>query len=317
MPPIKLFLLTGFLGAGKTTLIKNLLDQFCEYRCGVLENDFGEVNIDSIVISQRKSNQPFELMEITNGSIFCSCRHDLFIEALFQLAQKPIDILFIESSGLGDPTPILQDLIIVDHKIGPRFQLERIICVIDALNFEDLVEVTPIIERQIKQAHVILLNKIDMQSLEKVNVIEKRIKEINSLCQIFKVTYSKITKTMILESENMFSNLNGSDGLNKPENRPVNMTLNSDAIFSKKEISEFLTQISPFLFRIKGFVQFRNEWIYLDGVNGNWNMNVLSGKEVHPDLSQIVCIFKPQIDGTLLERIPQVWNKMGEKYSQK
>lgn len=314
MHPIKIFLLTGFLGAGKTTLMKNLLIEFRDHVCGIIENDFGEINIDSITISQSQPHQSIELIEINNGSIFCSCRQDCFIEALLQIAQKPIEYLFIESSGLGDPTPIIQDLQIIEKKIGERFQLEQIICVIDTENLPDLMETTMIIERQIKLANIALLNKLDLVSLKNVKIIEKKIRKINPLCRIIKTTYSKITKREIITPITLNPNNNNiENGLNNPGNRPFNITLYSERIFDKKQITEFLIQLSPFLIRIKGYIQFSDHWAYVDGVNGKWTITDILQNQIHPKSSEIVFIFGANTDGTLLERIPKIWQEMGEK----
>ncbi|MBR3260906.1 MAG: GTP-binding protein, partial [Firmicutes bacterium] len=96
---IKLIMLTGFLGSGKTTLLQKLIDEYAGHRIGVLINEFGAVSIDSELVE----GNGIDMTELSNGSIFCACLKDKFVEALVELSGKDIDYLFIEASGLADP----------------------------------------------------------------------------------------------------------------------------------------------------------------------------------------------------------------------
>ncbi len=98
---IKLYILTGFLGAGKTTMLVNLLDKIgSERKIGIIQNEFGKLSIDGDII--RRGD--IEMIEIERGSIFCSCLKLNFVQALAEMASKGLEEVFVESSGLADPS---------------------------------------------------------------------------------------------------------------------------------------------------------------------------------------------------------------------
>ena len=99
---IKLYLLTGFLGSGKTTFLTNILNDLSGQRVGVIMNEFGKVGIDGTIIKK----EDIELIEINKGSIFCSCLQLSFVSALVEMADRDMDYVFVESSGLADPSNI-------------------------------------------------------------------------------------------------------------------------------------------------------------------------------------------------------------------
>ena len=98
----KLYLLTGFLGAGKTTFLTNVLEELKGKRVAVIMNEFGKVGIDGTIIQK----EGMELVEINRGSIFCSCLQLSFVSALVEMADRNMEYVFVESSGLADPSNI-------------------------------------------------------------------------------------------------------------------------------------------------------------------------------------------------------------------
>ena len=99
MSKIKLYFLTGFLGAGKTTILRNLLENMEGTKVGVIQNELGKISIDGTVLQ----NNDIQMIELNRGSIFCSCLRLSFVDALTQMAQKGLEYVFVESSGFGDP----------------------------------------------------------------------------------------------------------------------------------------------------------------------------------------------------------------------
>ncbi len=100
MSKIKLYFLTGFLGAGKTTILRNLLENMEGTKVGVIQNELGKISIDGTVLQ----NNDIQMIELNRGSIFCSCLRLSFVDALTQMAQKGLEYVFVESSGFGDPS---------------------------------------------------------------------------------------------------------------------------------------------------------------------------------------------------------------------
>ena len=99
---MELYLITGFLGAGKTTFLKNFARQFAGRRLRLIINEFGRAGVDGTLLRELDA----ALDEISNGSIFCACRLDQFEAALEQAAADAPDVVLVEASGLADPTNV-------------------------------------------------------------------------------------------------------------------------------------------------------------------------------------------------------------------
>ena len=96
----KLYLLTGFLGSGKTTLLLEMLKRLDNKKIGVIQNEIGKISIDGEILR----NDDIQMVELNRGSIFCSCLKLNFVQALADMAEKDFEYLFVESSGIGDPS---------------------------------------------------------------------------------------------------------------------------------------------------------------------------------------------------------------------
>ena len=174
--------LTGFLGAGKTTLLNRILTAPHGLRVAVVVNEFGEVGIDHhLLISSDE-----EIFQMNNGCICCTVRGDL-IRVLFQLLERKdsFDTLLIETTGLADPGPLVQTLLI-DEKIRSEFLLDSIITVVDAmhisLHLEDRIEA----QEQIAFADTMLLNKTDLVTAGELDLLEAKLRGLNRAARIFR-----------------------------------------------------------------------------------------------------------------------------------
>lgn len=127
----RLYVLTGFLGSGKTTLLLRLLTALEGRRVGVIQNEFGKLGIDGQILQRGD----VEMVEINRGSIFCSCLKLSFVQALADMAKQNLDYLFVESSGLGDPSNYQEILDAAKELGGDQYDFQGAICLIDAVNF--------------------------------------------------------------------------------------------------------------------------------------------------------------------------------------
>ena len=133
MAMIPTTILTGFLGAGKTTLLNRILQESHGMRIAVIENEFGQENIDNEILVQDSKEQ---IVEMNNGCICCTVRGDLIV-ALSSLAQKraagelQFDRVVIETTGLANPGPVAQTFFI-DDEVGSHYMLDAIVTVVDA-----------------------------------------------------------------------------------------------------------------------------------------------------------------------------------------
>lgn len=259
---IKLYLLTGFLGSGKTSLLLAILKKLKDKKVAVIMNEFGKTGIDGEIISK----DVVELEEINRGSIFCSCLELNFVKALIDMSKKDLDYVIVESSGLADPSNIGKFLEAVRVNIGDRYQYSGAITLIDGRNFIKEVEDIETVERQLKFSHLALISKIDLiNDEEKAKVIE-RVKEINPKVIIGE---SHMGETNI-DFLNMDLIRDGWLGIeettNTPENKPKTLTLSFDESVDEEKLLSFIKDIIPLSYRMKGFINIEGKFKQVDVV---------------------------------------------------
>jgi G3E family GTPase len=157
--PVPITLLTGFLGAGKTTLINRILAGQHGVRVAVLVNDFGAINIDAQLVVGVEDGA----ISLANGCICCSIRDDL-LATIIRLMQRPEppEYILIEASGISDPVALATTFLIPE--VRPLVRLDSVITVVDAEQARDHDEYADLIQDQICAADIVLLNKIDLAS---------------------------------------------------------------------------------------------------------------------------------------------------------
>ena len=163
-------LLSGFLGSGKTTLLNYILKQNHGKRIAVIENEFGEIGVDSEFIIGADQ----DIFEMSNGCICCSIRGDL-IETLNRLLEqhKKFDHILIESTGLASSGPTAQAFLIEDE-ISKSLFLDGIVTLVDAKHIENNLNEQVVVSEQIAFSNVILLNKADLVTELEMEKLEKK-----------------------------------------------------------------------------------------------------------------------------------------------
>jgi G3E family GTPase len=193
-------ILTGFLGAGKTTLLNRILREPHGMKIAVIENEFGEENIDNEILVQDSQEQ---IVEMSNGCICCTVRGDL-IAGLGQLAQKrrngelKFDRVVIETTGLANPGPVAQTFF-MDEEIGVSYLLDGVITVVDASHAMQQLDRFEEAQRQIGFADRVLLSKTDLTSSESITALETRLKRINPRAPIMRSEFGKAPINEILD----------------------------------------------------------------------------------------------------------------------
>ena len=188
-------ILTGFLGSGKTTLLNHILaSKQHGLKIAVIENEYGEVGIDDALVNIETEE---EIFEMNNGCICCTVRGDL-MRILNKLADRDLDHVLIETTGLADPAPVAQTFF-VDDDIKEHYELDAIITVVDTKHvLQHLLEEKPdgveneTVE-QIAFADRILLNKIDLVSSDEKNNVINEIRKVNKFVDIIETQQSKVT----------------------------------------------------------------------------------------------------------------------------
>ncbi|GAX80229.1 hypothetical protein CEUSTIGMA_g7667.t1 [Chlamydomonas eustigma] len=203
---IPVTVITGFLGSGKTTLLNNILTGAHGKRIAVIENEFGEIDIDSELVAKQEILEGSNDMvtQLSNGCLCCTVRDDL-IQALNRLWERRADFdhVIIETTGLANPAPIISSFF-MDADLPDRVRLDGVVTVVDAKHVElhlneDKGEgiVNEAVE-QIAYADRILLNKVDLVSTTQLSALESRLRTINEMATIQRTTRSKTPVDFVL-----------------------------------------------------------------------------------------------------------------------
>lgn len=204
---IPVTILTGFLGAGKTTFLNYLLKEQHGKRIAVIQNEFGEdveLTEEMLIYGKDGNREPITAIPMKNGCICCAVKDDLLltVESLIQVKDK-FDYIFIECSGLAEPGAVAS-VFWVDDELESDVYLDAMITLVDAKHFLlHLDEVKPetVIneaQQQVAFADRIILNKKDLVSSQELENLQSRIKQINPLAPIFVTERSRVDLDQIL-----------------------------------------------------------------------------------------------------------------------
>ncbi|MDT7516734.1 CobW family GTP-binding protein [Rhodoferax mekongensis] len=173
-------ILTGFLGSGKTTLLKRVLAEAHGQKIAVIENEFGEENIDSDILVSDTNEQ---IIQMSNGCVCCTIREDLR-NTLKDLAEKKrkgeldFERVVIETTGVADPGPVAQTFF-MDDEIAETYLLDSILTLVDAKHAVQQLNDRQEARRQIGFADQIFISKSDLVSKEELDALMHRIKHMN------------------------------------------------------------------------------------------------------------------------------------------
>jgi len=186
-------IITGFLGSGKTTLLNHILTNQQGVKTAVLVNEFGEIGIDNELIVATDE----DMVELNNGCICCTINNDL-LEAVYKVLERQdgIDYLVVETTGLADPLPVA--LTFLGTELRDMTRLDSIVTVVDSENFSLDLFNSQAAHSQITYGDIILLNKCDLVTEEKLTDLETRIREMKEGARILRTTNSEVALPVIL-----------------------------------------------------------------------------------------------------------------------
>ena len=200
MPLIPSTILTGFLGAGKTTLLNRILREDHGFKIAVIENEFGQENIDNEILVQDSSEQ---IVEMNNGCICCTVRGDLIV-ALSSLAEQraagtlDFDRIIIETTGLANPGPVAQTFF-VDEEVGAHYMLDAVITVVDARHAMAQLDEHEEAQRQVGFADKLMISKTDLVDEAELATLKARLKRMNPRAPISQVDFGRVAIADVLD----------------------------------------------------------------------------------------------------------------------
>ena len=193
--PLPVTVLTGYLGAGKTTPLNRLLSEAHGRKLAVIVNEFGEVGIDDALVVGADE----EVVEFANGCLCCSFRGDLVdaVQALL-LRRRDLDGLLIETTGLADPAPVAQSFFMTPM-LRERVRLDGVVTVVDGAHLDRHLDTGPEARAQIAFADVLVLNKCDLLTPGELEALEQRLARLNGLARIERASHGDVPLEAVLE----------------------------------------------------------------------------------------------------------------------
>ena len=287
------YLITGFLGSGKTTFLNRIIDRFPKNRkLTILMNEFGEIGIDGTLVE----GEDIDMMEISRGSIFCVCVKTDFIKGLYELVTKvKPDVLIIESTGVANPSDLKRDLQLPIFQ--KRFHFQEQFCTIDVGHFLDAYQIYVSLEKQIASSSVFIINKTDLAKAGEIAEIRKVICESHPSPVIYETTYSDIPfekyfPDMTASVNDACAAVNGDakvltdaemdvyveELLNDPNLEITPPDLLVSAVYTWNgsnldEVRKMAKDLPANVIRSKGFVAENGVWYLFSYVMGTWSID--------------------------------------------
>jgi len=186
--------ITGFLGSGKTTLVKHILSNQQGLRTAVIVNEFGDIGIDSELIVAADD----DMVELENGCICCSINSN-FVDAIFRILNRDrkLDYLVVETTGLADPLPVV--LTFLRSELRTSMRVDSIVTVADAASFCLELFESEAARNQLVYGDMILLNKRDLVDAERLQALEATIRAVKAGARIVRTVQCQVPLPLILD----------------------------------------------------------------------------------------------------------------------
>lgn len=288
-PPLPVTVLSGFLGAGKTTVLNHVLHNREGLRVAVIVNDMSEVNIDAALVEKggaALSRTEEKLVEMSNGCICCTLREDLLVEVQKLAGEGRFDYLLIESTGISEPMPVAETFTFAGEdgrSLGDFARLDTMVTVVDAFNFlkdfdeaDDLADrgeslgeddqrtVSDLLIDQIEFCDVLVLNKTDLVASDRLVALRAILRRLNPRARIVETTHGRVPPHEVLgtgrfnfeqaaQSPGWLSVMRGDEQPETEEYGIGSFVFRSDHPFHPRRYWDFLHTTWPGLLRSKGW----------------------------------------------------------------
>lgn len=253
---MKLYLVTGFLGAGKTCLIKNLIKLWQDKKLFIIINEFGREGVDGTLIAQTGA----ALEEINNGSIFCQCKFNQFEKALQNAVDCCPDIILVEASGLADPGGIRALMARPEYS---GIQWMGGICLVDAARFESVAKTARVIARQLAVSGLALVNKTDIATAQQLETTLSLVQQMHPGVRIETTTLGNIQPQWL---DGLNTEIPLEQACHKADITLQKKCITLDGEWSKEKLNALLLVFIEDSYRVKGFVKAEDGVVLVDCV---------------------------------------------------
>ena len=293
---VPITLLTGYLGAGKTTLINHILNNQEGYKVAVIVNDIGEVNVDADLIEKggKVEEKDENLVPLSNGCICCTLKTYLIKQIASIIQKGKFDYILIEASGICEPIPIAQTITMLDGTgeqagLPAICRLDNIVAVVDTARLatefgcgDDLVDnddlddddIENLLIQQIEFCNTIILNKIELVTKEQLEKVKAVIKKLQPEAKIIETNHSKVDISEVMDTKAFdFEKACNSAGwikeLENPEEEDEGETeeygintfvYHRRAPFNKKKFDKWIDEWPRNIIRCKGMMYTSDEF---------------------------------------------------------
>ena len=284
-PP--LFVFTGFLGSGKTTLIRGIAEYYSFQKnrfVAIIQNEIGKVNLDGTLI-----DSAVDITTLDDGCVCCTVRGELR-SAIRQVCIKyNPDMIILETTGLADPENILKEI----PFIRPFVRFDSLITVVDGKNFKKTLNEFPVVKSQIKNANLIVLTKTDIIDNVKKEFIMKMLRTLNEKAPIFESSQGCISPSILLsfgedvnfvEKRDNFKP-NSIDDISNHTKAFQIVNIHFEGILDRELFYSFLNKLSKSIYRVKGVVNIKGYSIpqLVQYVGGHYEITNFLNKDIEPN----------------------------------
>lgn len=264
MQTIDVYILTGFLGSGKTTALNALLSgEMAAMNPALIINEFGSINVDGTLVER----QDLTRYEINKGSIFCICTKTDFLKALTEIADGGRhSTLLIEATGIAETSDI-ESFMETEH-LRQVYRVKGNLCVVDAANFTRVAAYLKPAQTQVRCADAIILNKIDLANEDERRQLRAILAGLNARATLAETRYGKLLAGFL---DGIKHAGRGETFFEQPPAEIVAVSISSEGIFDRGKFYSAMENIRQNLLRVKGHVRFRDGLRFVELAGSAWS----------------------------------------------
>jgi G3E family GTPase len=283
---VPLWIIGGFLGSGKTTVLNHLLGELAPTPVGVLLNDFGKIGVDVHLV---EADEAITVTEVNGGQIFCSCVSGSFVERLRELAATPAKAVLVEASGLAKPGALEPILAEAQTAEGERLRYAGMVTVVDARAFGKLRHTVNAVSEQVVYADLLVVNKCDAASPEQIEEVDAVLGELNPGARVLHVEYGRVSPKELPGAPTAALRRSGPDGTwyeGWDGKKPVCRTWNPPPSLSRAELRAEVERRMHSAFRIKGFAETSEGPVFVSAASGGVEVEPVEEIRGEPGLTE-------------------------------